>query len=397
MTSIKHRQTIQTIVPTVKTAVIILSCAIAAGSTCITIDPPFPTDEVTEIPSISALSVDGSVAVGGVVSDVTSKTKPSISQTSPVVTKTEAYRSSAASGVEMLGFLPGGGGGNSLATGISADGSVAVGISSSEDGNRPFRWTRLTGMTTLSPVGAEYSFAFTSDVSADGQTIIGFLTSDSTAFQGFRWSAATGYDVFSVPSREDLGTRPIAVSANGTIIAGGSDSGPGERGFYRTENDGTVLITDPTDEDATVVVADMSEDGTTVVGRLVSDGEEYGFRWTADAGLVRLSGLPGDRPNASAFATTADGSLVVGRAGTGAGEYIGDLPFFETEPVIWDAQGNIHRLADLLSEEEAAKVAGITMTQARVMSADGTTIAGIGTDSENQSVWWIVRIDPTAL
>src|SRR5438105_4002183 len=72
-----------------------------------------------------------------------------------------------------LGNLPGGN--ESLAYGVSADGSVVVGESDSASSQQAFRWTSGEGMVGLGYLaGAAYSYA--SGVSADGSVIVGAST-----------------------------------------------------------------------------------------------------------------------------------------------------------------------------------------------------------------------------
>ncbi|MFN9735084.1 MAG: HAF repeat/PEP-CTERM domain-containing protein, partial [Microcystis sp.] len=82
-----------------------------------------------------------------------------------------AFQAQAAS-FQGLGDLPGGGF-NSRATGVSADGSVVVGRGFSANGGQAFRWTQGTGMVGLGdlPEGIFYSSA--AGVSADGSVVVG--------------------------------------------------------------------------------------------------------------------------------------------------------------------------------------------------------------------------------
>src|SRR5437868_2653577 len=87
-----------------------------------------------------------------------------------------------------LGDLPGGTF-NSWANGVSADGSVVVGISESGSGGEAFRWTSGEGMVGLGylsflPFGKN---SFARGVSADGSVIVG----DSSG-QAFRWTSEDG-------------------------------------------------------------------------------------------------------------------------------------------------------------------------------------------------------------
>jgi len=60
----------------------------------------------------------------------------------------EAWYWTEETGMVALGDLPGGTD-RSLAYGVSADGSVIVGVGNSTSGNEAFRWTASTGMVGL--------------------------------------------------------------------------------------------------------------------------------------------------------------------------------------------------------------------------------------------------------
>lgn len=66
-----------------------------------------------------------------------------------------------------------GGGFHSQAFGVSADGSVVVGVSESASGGQAFRWTSGGGMIGLGdlPGGGFQSTAY--DVSGDGSLVVG--------------------------------------------------------------------------------------------------------------------------------------------------------------------------------------------------------------------------------
>lgn len=94
-------------------------------------------------------------------------------------------RSSSFSG---LGFLPGDF--RSLATSVSDDGSVVVGVSGNSSSGQAFRWTAASGMVGLGFLpGGSRSYA--SAVSGDGTVIIG----GSKTFSGdraFIWTEKRG-------------------------------------------------------------------------------------------------------------------------------------------------------------------------------------------------------------
>ena len=100
----------------------------------------------------------------------------------------EAFRWTAAGGLKGLGYLPGGS--SSVATGVSANGSVVVGYSNPPYG--PFIWDSKHGMRDLSLVLTGLGIDMTgwmdlepSGVSADGQTIVGNGTNPEGQQEGW--------------------------------------------------------------------------------------------------------------------------------------------------------------------------------------------------------------------
>ena len=109
------------------------------------------------------------------------------SEHSPGVT--EAFAWTAEAGMIGLGDL---GGGNSLAWGVSADGSVIVGESQkvARGSNEAFVWTAEAGMVGLGTLGGRHSTAL--GVSADGSVIVGASEPSTGPSRAFVWTAEAG-------------------------------------------------------------------------------------------------------------------------------------------------------------------------------------------------------------
>ena len=90
----------------------------------------------------------------------------------------KAYRWTEQSGFELLGALMPNG--PSTATGVSADGSVIVGLAGFEGENVPFIWDEFNGMRSLEQILIDsginlegINLQFAADISDDGLTIVG--------------------------------------------------------------------------------------------------------------------------------------------------------------------------------------------------------------------------------
>jgi probable HAF family extracellular repeat protein len=231
--------------------------------------------------------------------------------------------------ITWLGVLPGGD--YSVASGVSADGSVVVGWSYSNAArrDRAFRWTVDGGMQDLGTLGGGASAAH--GVSADGAVVVGWSYNAAGQLRAFRWTENDGM--------QNLGTLPggdesvaWGVSANGAVVVGwtyyyvgDSEVGYYERAFRWTENDGMQnLGTLGGGYYSYSLAYDVSADGAVVVG--FSDGRP--FRWTAAGGMEDLnltyaSLLTDGSVLLEARAISPDGRYIVGvgyNAATGRGE-----------------------------------------------------------------------------
>lgn len=233
----------------------------------------------------------------------------------------------------------------SYATAMSADTNVVAGFATNDlTGIRQaFRWTQATGMTGLGFL-AGYSWSNANAISADGTTIVGYVANPTGAFesQPMYWTAATGIvGLGFLPGDTHVygGSGAIAVSANGSVIVGSAvgDSVGNHHAFRWTQATGMQdLGTLPGGfySNATAI----SADGTIIAGGSNNapnnTGPVFAFRWTQATGMQKLSDLLAARgisPGAGvvlggAAAMSADGKITVGNltgpGGTLLGYYI---------------------------------------------------------------------------
>ncbi len=234
-------------------------------------------------------------------------------------------------------FLPGGN--FSLATGVSANGSVVVG--QANDGTtltlHSFRWTAATGMQAL-PAAPGFDFSYgASGISADGSVIVGTNANKdgvTSADHAYRYTDAGGY--------QDLGVQP---------------------GFTRS------------------VARDVSGDGQTVIGfsQLFPPPSGFGavlgaYRWTASTGLVPL--FFDDETYSIADAVTFDGSRIVGTSTADAGP----------RAVMWTSTLGSVDLNTYLPTL-GVNLTGWNLTEANGISSDGSVISGTGTFNGVEASW----------
>ncbi len=221
----------------------------------------------------------------------------------------------------------------STAYGVSADGRVIVGLSSSTQGKLAFRWTAEQGMQSLGdlPGGREDSSGRA--VNRDGTVVVG-NSSSSRGTEAFRWTAETGL--------EGLGE-----------LAGGR--------FFSA-------------------AAGVSRDGSVIVGQSYSDNGKEAFRWTAADGMTGLGDLPGGEFASTAYAVSGDGKTIVGQASGPSGP----------EAFLWTPDKGMQSLTALLGNNSAA--AGWRLNESRDVSDDGTVVVGSGLNAQQEPAAWLIRI-----
>jgi probable HAF family extracellular repeat protein len=224
----------------------------------------------------------------------------------------------------------------SFALGVSADGSVVVGWSSSANGSEAFRWTPDGGMVGLGDLPGGGFASYAQNVSANGRVIVGRSASFNGDSEAFRWENGIWQPLGS------LGYLPFfsfayAVSADGSVVVGWARAAGGT---------GTVEA----------------------------------FRWRASTGtMVGLGELEGGSYDSRAYAVSADGRLVGGFGTSESGK----------EAVLWDHEGVIYCVKDLLLNAGITEVLNWRLEEVRALSADGTVIVGTGTNPSNQRESWV--------
>jgi uncharacterized membrane protein len=300
----------------------------------------------------SAVSADGNTIVGqsaavpaddGSNRSVATVWRPPLAATAKAIRKNERHYAESATAASLeainLGLFQGGI--ISLATGVSADGSVVVGYG---DGKNPdpnvniqiyqaFRWTQGSGRVGLGWIDLTEKVSQAWGVSPDGSIIVG-----SDYAQAFRWTEAEGM-VGMGKGPGALGCRANGVSADNSTIIGFNT--------YNPQND-----------------------------------NNRAFRWTASEGFVDLGVLPGDQYS-EPKAISADGSVIVGQSG---------IKFAGSRAFIWDKTNGMRNLKEVLVAGNPS-LANWTLRSATGISADGKTIVGAGANPNGDSEGFTAVLD----
>jgi len=328
----------------------------------------------------NAVSADGTVVVGASVS----------AASSPLV---EAFRWTQATGIVGLGFLPGST--SSRGTGLSADGSIAVGGVSGGIGEA-FRWTQASGMVGLGFLpGGNQSTA--NGVSADGAVAVGWSNFPGGAQQAFRWTWATGMVGLGFLPDSNR-SEANAVSADGVVVVGSSIipiapfTGVDEA-FRWTQATGMVGL-GFLPGGTTSLSRGVSADGSVIVGagNYSPQSGYQAFRWTQVSGMVGLGFLPGD-DQSFANGVSADGAVVVGASSVVSHPGGPPAEAFFTQAFIWTSTNGMQSVRDVLVSL-GNDLTGWRLTAALAISADGTTIVGTGINPSGQGEAWLATLTP---
>lgn len=286
---------------------------------------------------------------------------------------------------------------------VSADGTVVVGQSASDDGAVAFRWTEATGMVALGFLSPTAPDSDAWGISPDSETIVG----EASGTRSFIWTNATGMQ--ELP----LGTRAFATSNGGARIVGtgagltlgndvtpdgsvwvGADTVPsGQEAFVETIAGRTYLGELPGFDYSSVATA-VTPDGHFIVGQsnavLDPDGRGADVEttvatyWQGTAGPFVIGDLPGGGHGSTASDVSPDKRVVVGWGESDIG----------TEAYRWTPWGGIESIRELLLAEGIDTVAmGWNLTFANAVSADGRIIVGTGRNPQGIPEAFLVELN----
>lgn len=264
-------------------------------------------------------------------------------------------------GTEALANTPSSGT-SSGAYGVSADGSVVVGvlgINPGQQGVNPVVFRRVHGgADEVLPLAAGMTYPNVTGVSDDGQVVVGTVNGYGGGGRPVRWIGTAVAEMLPV-----YGAGPnahaVGVNGDGGVIVGWSGFGyPFDQVAVRWVDGQVESLGVPAGYVRTWATG-VSADGSVIVGTAEGMGLiSAAFRWTEAEGFTLLPNH--SSPYAMASSVSADGRFIAGRAGA--------------DSVVWK-DGEVYRVqADLLSAGQVvapySHLAGTV-----VISRDGRTIA----------------------
>jgi hypothetical protein len=195
------------------------------------------------------------------------------------------------------------------------------------------------------------------DLSGDGTTLVGDMAAPNGTTVGFRWRAATGYEVIAYPGA--IGTVCRAVSYDGEVVCGSTDTQIGREAFRWTPAGGIEILGDLPTGPVRAFATRMSADGNAIsgVGTTSLSHNIEGFYWTRELGMIPIGDFPGNVRYSAPLGISADGSTL-----TGAGRST-----YGDEAFLWTPGGGLR------SFDPPGHIVGLGIA----ISADGSTVLGL--------------------
>ena len=268
--------------------------------------------------------------------------------------------------------------------GISGDGRVVCGTILDETNlGIPAMWQQGTGWRPLGAVrggeAVDGRLGSGYDPNHDGSVAVGLAWTTSGAV-AFRWTAATGTQ--KLPD-SGHGSRATEAADQADVVVG-FDEHPrtGHRRPARWTAGRLELVAAA---DQTGEILAVSSDGARTCGQL--DGRA--FYLDESTGLVDLGVLGDSAWDQSLASDVTDGGVVVG--------WSGDAGWGKLEAFIWTQRAGIRPVATWLTGLGVTIPAGLTLTGALEISADGTTLLGTWQDGEwVRGIWLVTGLDTAA-
>ncbi len=200
----------------------------------------------------------------------------------------------------------------SSTTAVSADGAVMAGYSATSQEQRAWRWIAATGPVALDPTPGITQRSAATGISADGSIIVGVKSN-----QAMRWTSATGMVGIGFLAGGSINSQANAISGDGSVIVGFSSSSlaPNGEAFRWKANTmtGLGLLSGFTTSSANAV----SANGNIIVGDC---GGGVAFIWDSKSGMRNLQTVLTNNFGLnltgwtlkSATGISADGKTIVG-------------------------------------------------------------------------------------
>ena len=197
--------------------------------------------------------------------------------------------------------------------------------------------------------------------------------------EAYRWTSRSGIVFLGDLPGGNYESVARGVSADGAVVVGHSHTASGDRAFRWTQGNGMVNL-GPSPGSGLSYAFAVSGDGAVAVGQIDASCSSRAVRWIGTGEAQSLHDRPGTFISGAAYAVSADGSVIAGRA------FDKDYLAF-----VWTPESGMQDLREVLIAQGAANAADWHLLEARGVSADGTTIVGWGANF-NQADGFVARI-----
>jgi probable HAF family extracellular repeat protein len=184
--------------------------------------------------------------------------------------------------------------------GVSADGSTFAGELDGSSTTGAYRYNLTDGVTEIPPPAGVTDYTVATDISADGSVVVGETRPLSGNYRAFYWTSGTSHLLPEITANTK--SVPLSVCADGHFLAGQENGHPAR--WSLSDGGGVIALSD---EGGTA--DDCSSDGSVIVGRIGDSSSATAFRWTASGGVesLGLAVLPG-----IPLSISGDGKKIVG-------------------------------------------------------------------------------------
>lgn len=238
-------------------------------------------------------------------------------------------------------------------------------------------WVNQGGLV---PTGWDGSVSSTWGMTPSANTIVGLGWVNGATAHAVKWDAQNGVtDLGSMIAGSS--SRANAVNTNGTVVVGWQDEDDGTRSGAKWVNGIESYITDNNGNNVGEA-GGVSADGNTIIGADMPNP----YVWNNVSGLTYIT-----HPNSSVFfrggatGISANGQKVIGFFRPFSG------PPMTGEGFIWTQAGGRINLNDYATSV-GINTQGVTMSLPLAISQDGTKIAGVGTNANNQVVAFYLQL-----
>lgn len=244
-------------------------------------------------------------------------------------------------------------------------------------------WTILGGIGGVN--NGQTSSAW--DISGDGKTVVGLGWLPVSGAHAIKWTEEEG--VVDLGSTVDgVSSRVEAVNNDGSIIVGWQDTAVGFRQGAIWVDGVQELITFP-NGDPVSTVGTISDDGVWIGGEGNYANNFQAWIRSESTGVITLGPPLSPGWRGATTGLSADGAIATGF-------YRPQGPAVFGQGFIWTEELGVTNLNEY-AEYLGIDTQGVTFSLPLDISADGSTIVGIGRNADNFSVGFILKLRPTKL